>query len=230
MQRGRLLGFGKFGRVFELLHGNDIVMVGKYSERNKYMDAEIEMHSKLQHPNIVAFIKSYHYGSTSLMCLEYCPNGTLMTIAQREPKVKEVMFYLRQLRDALAYVHSMNIIHRDVKLSNLLLKGTVVKLADFGLSAYGPTAEGYIGTEVYMAPEIIQRQSYNFLIDVWALGVCGYALLHDGKSPFEVPDDDELQVGRYYIQNIMLPDDVLPALKPCFLRVDSRPNINELQL
>ncbi len=228
MQRGRMLGKGAFGRVYELLNGLDIVMVGKFAARGKYTQQEIDIHKSLQHPNIVTFLKQYHYNETTLMCLEYCPHGTLADVAKKNPTDKEVVFYLRQLKNALVYVHAANIIHRDVKLENLLLKGAVLKLADFGLSAYGPIAHECSGTIEYMAPEVIMKKPYTYTVDVWSFAVCGYALLHRGTSLFEGHSNHST---RNRIVHIKLPATYIwTALRDCFVLADTRPSMEAVEL
>jgi serine/threonine protein kinase len=94
-------------------------------------------------------------------------------------------------------MHSQNIIHRDLKPENLLLtsKGAdaEVKLIDFGLAKVmrESVASSFLGTKGYLAPEMLQRQSYDKSIDMWALGVIVFVLLC-GCLPF---DDDSSKIS-----------------------------------
>lgn len=103
--------------------------------------------------------------------------------------------YIYQISKALDYIHSQNIIHRDVKPENILLGYfNEVKLADFGWSyelAYNDEnnnnnvlPSGVVGTLDYLAPEIIEYKEYDYKVDIWSLGVLAYELLI-GKPPFE---------------------------------------------
>lgn len=230
MQRGRMLGKGAFGRVYALLDGSDITMVGKFAPRDKYTQLEIDIHKSLQHPNVVSFLKQYHYNATSLMCLEYCPHGTLADVARKNPTNQEIVFYLRQLQSALVYVHGAHIIHRDVKLPNLLLKGAVVKLADFGLSTYGPIGHGCTGTLEYMAPEVVLKKPYTYTADVWSFAVCAYALMHNGNGPFDADPNDSVHNTRDFIIYMQVPADTWPVLQSCFVAADKRPSMDAIEL
>lgn len=98
-----------------------------------------------------------------------------------------------QISGAVYYAHSMHCVHRDLKLENILLdKNGNAKLTDFGFTREcmtKTTLETVCGTTVYMAPELIERRTYDgFKIDIWSLGVILYTLI-TGYLPFD--DDDE---------------------------------------
>lgn len=103
----------------------------------------------------------------------------------------EVRFYMLQLIDACSYLHRKNIIHRDLKLGNLLLDSNLnIKLADFGLAIQLQTDSEkrttICGTPNYIAPEVLKgkKGGHSFEVDVWSLGCIMYTLLC-GKPPFE---------------------------------------------
>lgn len=96
-----------------------------------------------------------------------------------------------QLAKGVYFLHTYGIIHRDLKLENIMMtddsEQSVPKLVDFGLSAItGPDQEmqGAVGTVAYAAPEIFQGSKYDKLVDVWSLGIIFYALLM-GYLPYD---------------------------------------------
>jgi serine/threonine protein kinase len=108
---------------------------------------------------------------------------------------EEASGFIRQITSAMAYMHKMGIIHRDLKPENLLLKNKspngIVKIIDFGLAKVlankgDDRTQSFLGTRGYLAPEMLQRNSYDKSIDMWALGVITFVLLC-GCLPF---DDD----------------------------------------
>lgn len=102
-----------------------------------------------------------------------------------EPQVK---FYAAQIALALGYLHNKGVIHRDLKLENIMLEHTgYIKLIDFGLAKLmddkGTMAKTYCGTPEYLAPEMIMRTGHSFSVDWWALGILIYEL-YIGSTPF----------------------------------------------
>jgi len=109
---------------------------------------------------------------------------------------KDASYIMYQLLMALEYLHKRDIVHRDLKLENLLLKkhgALEIKLADFGLSKVytGEAMQTACGTPYYVAPEILQGEGYDYKIDTWAAGVLLYVLL-SGRLPFSGDTDVEL--------------------------------------
>jgi serine/threonine protein kinase len=105
---------------------------------------------------------------------------------------EEASILVRKITSAVAHMHNQNIIHRDLKPENLLLtnkaESAEIKIIDFGLAKImqDSVARSFLGTRGYLAPEMLQRHSYDKAIDIWALGVIVFVLLC-GCLPF---DDD----------------------------------------
>ena len=102
----------------------------------------------------------------------------------------EVQCYTVQIINALKYLHSHRIIHRDLKLGNLFLNDKMeIKLGDFGLATKldfdGEKKRTICGTPNYIAPEVLEsKQGHSFEVDIWSFGVILYAMII-GKPPFE---------------------------------------------
>jgi len=109
---------------------------------------------------------------------------------------KDASYVMKQLLQALKYLHEKGIVHRDLKLENLLLvepNKLDIKLADFGLSKIikGQALTTACGTPFYVAPDILMGDGYNSAVDLWAAGVLLYVLL-SGRLPFAADSDADL--------------------------------------
>ncbi|XP_014251833.1 cAMP-dependent protein kinase catalytic subunit alpha-like [Cimex lectularius] len=118
----------------------------------------------------------------------YCPGGDLYTQLRKYKQFPEMVakFYIAQITLALEYLHSLSLIHRDVKPENVVIGfDGYIKLTDFGFSkrVVGRTYS-FCGTAEYIAPEILKGEGYGFAVDWWAMGIMLYELIF-GRSPFE---------------------------------------------
>jgi polo-like kinase 1 len=120
---------------------------------------------------------------------------TLNELLKRRKRLSDIeaKYYIRQVADAIRYIHGQQIIHRDLKLGNLFLSEKLeIKIGDFGLAtklaSRGERRRTKCGTPNYIAPEILdETQTHSFEVDIWSMGVIAYALLV-GKPPFETSD------------------------------------------
>lgn len=153
------------------------------------LKTEIGIHKDLDHPNIVKFHGYIQQDNLIYLILDYAENGNLYSYLHRKKTLtdKEVFKFFHQTCLAIDYLHQNNIIHRDLKPENLLLdKDFNVKVCDFGWSAYHIKQERktFCGTYEYMAPEIVNKKTYDYRVDVWALGILLFELIHS-KAPFQ---------------------------------------------
>ncbi|KAK3351722.1 kinase-like domain-containing protein [Neurospora tetraspora] len=170
---------------------------------------ELELMRVLQHPSLVQ-LKAWNIEMTrAILVLSYCPGGDLFDIASRHRDIMSPALLRRifsEVVGAVSYLHSEKIVHRDIKLENVLVNLTpeelstptdwatypysVITLTDLGLSrrvADDEKLETRCGSDDYAAPEVIMGQPYDGrATDAWSLGVLLYALL-EGRLPFDPP-------------------------------------------
>lgn len=192
---GGLLGHGAFGEVFLGVHKKSKSMVAlKLVRRTRFNEQlglrlmmEIKLHWKMSHPSILKLISFFETSMGVILVLEHCPYGDLHQLITKtslnEPQTRLV---LRQLTSGLSHLHKHNIIHRDIKLSNVLVfSKTIVKIADFGLATCTKQETKTVcGTINYLAPEIVDGQSYGSPVDIWALGCLTWSLI-TGKLKYD---------------------------------------------
>ena len=149
--------------------------------------------------------------------LEYASGGELFHLLESVGPlpIEHAKLYLAEISLAIQYLHSKGIIYRDLKLENVLLgHDGHVKLADFGLSkelySIDDKTSTFCGTTEYLAPEVVKRQPYTFMIDWWSLGILAYEILF-GDTPFSA--DSPLAVMQNIINtNPIFPDDTDPII------------------
>lgn len=178
---------------------------------------EVDILRSLSHPNIIKLFECFENTTDLHMITEYVPGGELFDYLVARPdrllSEAEASGIVRQIAQAVAYLHYEHIMHRDIKLENVLVArrpveedGEVfpqVKLIDFGLAKRFDadtdrvkyTTQTYFGTIGYIAPEMNTYRGYNHAVDVWALGVLTYVLLC-GMFPF----DDGRAVANYQVK------------------------------
>ncbi|KAK7100676.1 serine/threonine-protein kinase PLK1-like [Littorina saxatilis] len=198
--RGRLLGKGGFARCYELLSlSNNKIYAGKIISKTRISKPhqkqkilrEVELQQDLKHRNVVEFHSYFEDDSNVYIILENCSRKSLVHVLKHRKYLTEpeVRFYMQQLVEGVQYVHLKSIIHRDLKLGNMLLNEDMeLKLADFGLATKvdfeGEMKMTVCGTPNYIAPEVLQKKGHSFEADIWAVGCIMYALLV-GRPPFE---------------------------------------------
>jgi aurora kinase, other len=219
---GRALGKGKYGMVYlaKQRHNNSNVgLNGSNKEQLQqsngnvalkvlfkssiikggplalfHLRREVEIQSRLIHPNVCRLFGFFIDDTHAYLTLEYCAGGMLYKILREKKFFSEdrTVRYAIDIARALLYCHDRHIIHRDIKLENLLVDGNgTVKLADFGWSVHvPPTATPdklrrttLCGTPEYLSPEIVAGKPHNKSTDIWSFGVLIYEFLH-GKTPF----------------------------------------------
>jgi serine/threonine protein kinase len=115
-------------------------------------------------------------------------DGDLLSLLQKGPVKQDVVWrLLADLREAIFVIHSRGIVHRDIKLENVLIFGDRAKLGDFGYATFiepGEILTETRGTPGYVAPEILRREPYDQKVDVFSFGVCCFAAC-TSRMPFD---------------------------------------------
>ncbi|XP_050073943.1 serine/threonine-protein kinase Nek8 [Anopheles maculipalpis] len=209
-------------------------------EREMAMN-EVEVFSKLHHPNIIAYLGSSVRGDLLLIEMEYADGGTLAQMLaernQSEPLPERfVLNMFEQLTSAISYMHSQNILHRDLKTANVFLHGKgTVKVGDFGISKIMNTnvhAQTVLGTPYYFSPEMCEGKEYNEKSDVWALG-CIVGEMCCLKKAFTATNLSELVGKIMTAEYVPLPTNYSESLRHVLglmFQIDpiARPSASEL--
>jgi eukaryotic-like serine/threonine-protein kinase len=184
---------------------------------------------RLSHPNVVGFIDLFEHGSTLALAIEYVDGDTLEAVIARHVSrallagppalpgmaLLRAWFYFQQLLGALAAIHALGIVHRDVKPSNVLVRRDgIVKLGDFGIARLSDTpststAELVLGTAAYMSPEQVMSRPIDGRSDLYSAAIVFYEMLC-GRPPFS-PDLSEFVLRKAQVD---APPPPLRALLP----------------
>lgn len=214
------LGKGAYAEVLHVkskIDGKSYAM--KKIEKKKLINKkiiydEISIHFNFDNNNI---IKLYSYSETTeffYLIMELAENGNLYNIIKTNNGIDEETCrnYFIQVINGISYIHEFEYAHRDIKPENLLLdKNSTIKICDFGGTVKintGQERKTFFGTYEYMAPEIIEGQNYDKSVDIWALGILLYEMLH-GYSPFRIIEKKDNMKEYFQIyENILLTDDL----------------------
>ncbi len=204
----KLIGKGSFGKVFLVstkTHNNEYYAL-KALKKQKIIESNDVQSTKLERD--IANLGYVNRFITKLYCafqdneyvyflMEFLNGGDLMFHIESANKFSETRtrFYAAQILCGLEFLHSENIVYRDLKLDNILLdsKGHC-KISDFGMCRVlmnGELAATFCGTPDYIAPEILQGYMYDYAVDYWSYGILIYEML-TGRTPFNGKDEEDL--------------------------------------
>ena len=222
----KLLDKGGFAKVFlaKDLNNNKLLALKKIDEKNLcdkekiYLQNEINILRMINHPNIIKLYYALKQSNFTYLGIEYCNGGSLsknlyefIKIHKKPFPEKLVQKLMKQILSGIKYLHDKGIIHRDLKLNNILLHydndydlknnnlyEATIKIIDFNISYMPNGSMPYtvVGTSPNMAPSIVQNiyaspKPYDDKVDIWSLGTLCYEMLF-GKPLFTGFKRDEI--------------------------------------
>lgn len=207
---GKVIGRGAYSEVYLARdqQRNELcaikVLERSNAEHAKLIDRELEVLRLLNHQNIVQIFDIFDSARETFVVMEFLAGGELLDMITESDHLPEKtsQHVIREVLQAVNYLHARGIVHRDVKPENILCVNRghplLVKLTDFGLSKSVGVAEvesnrvmrSQCGTAYYLAPEIANNLPYGKPVDLWACGVVLYVMLA-GKFPFYGKSDDK---------------------------------------
>ena len=201
---GKVIGTGSYGQVRLAVHKltkqvRAIKIIQKAKVNINALLNEINILSKLSHPNIMQIFEVFDDNTNVYIVSEYCKGGELFDIISTKGSFteKDACVIMKQLMSAICYSHQNNIVHRDLKPENILMDNDTddltIKLIDWGCAQTIKSAKQSKqadGTAYYIAPEVLKGE-YDEKCDIWACGVIFYILLC-GYPPFNGETDDEI--------------------------------------
>ena len=213
---GRLIGQGAFGKVnigLNILSGR-VVAIKSFNKKSlstngdnmKKILSETDLMKKLNHPNVTKILEMFEDDEYILIAMEYINGGNLFSFVKKRRKLSEktAKFLFRQIILGIKHIHSKRIVHRDIKLENILIDlNNNIKICDFGIGRILKNEKQLLydkcGTPMYMAPEILlssKTKGYEgFPVDIWSSGISLYIML-SGTLPFNLKNNESSDMSE----------------------------------
>ena len=214
-QTNHALGEGVYGKVYlgaDRTTGEKVAI--KKIEtviftQDKYLEgaiySEIRLLKRFSHPNIIKFIDVLNSKHNLYIVTEFCKDGDLKQLIKKRKRIpeEEAFGIIAQILNGFTQLVDEKIIHRDLKPANILVNNGVYKIADFGFARYVDNfgtqmLKSLVGSPIYMAPQILERNDYTTKCDIWSIGVIFFEMLF-GRHPWTGRDENDLLRS---IQNI----------------------------
>lgn len=212
--------------------------------RGELIKREFDIMRGVSHPFIVKLVAAFSDNRDYNFVVEYCAGGTLYELIRKYKQLplRMALYYFCEMLLALEYLHSRNIIFRDIKAENILVDHLGhLRLTDFGLAQQLESRDhqvnSFCGSPIYIAPETIEKVPYDVRVDFYALGVLLYEMI-TGTPPFINRDTEVLK--KLKLQgSISYPSTMHPVVKTivdkCAARVartnlESRLQVRRLQV
>lgn len=242
------LGAGSFGNVYQVRKkdSGEIFAMKALSKpmlisksQLKYATAECKILKAIRHPFIVRLYWAFQSQSYLYMVLEYCPNGDFSNLLAlvTNLSVEVSRFYTAEMVLAIEYLHSIDVIYRDLKPQNILLDAEGhIKLTDFGLSKENASEEepamSFCGSPAYLAPEVLAKTGSWKPADIYNIGTNLYEMLV-GKPPYFTENLAKLY-KRISKGSLTFPDNIDQDARDLIEKVmsrnpDDRPTITQVK-
>ena len=268
------IGKGAFSEVFLVKkNGSDKLYASKRilkeallnKKIKQYFNNELHILKSMDHPNIIKLYETKETFNCYFLIFDYCNGGTLSNCLQKYKIMNKkpfpedlVQYFMRQIVNGLRYLHNMKILHRDIKLDNILINfksnedftnlnyfNSQIKIIDLGFARYlenDTLAESILGSPMYMDPQILKKMmkidnnnsfGYDQKADIWSLGTICYEMLI-GTPPYNAHTYNDLMkkinYGDYKIpNNIKLSKEVISFINGMLqYNPNSRLDINAL--
>ena len=258
LNRIKEIGNGAFAHVYleqdeysKQLYATKIIDTKKLNpQTQKYLENEIMILSGINHQNIIKLYNVVESHNYKILVMEYCNGGSLhkqfydyLAIYKQPFPEKLVQRLMKKILTGVNFLHQNGIIHRDLKLDNILLKykneldkniySAEIKIIDFNCSFinYGTSKpKTIVGTPQYMAPSVVQNNFeihyYNEKIDIWSLGIICYEMLF-GKPLFSGMDKNEI-MNNILLGNFKIPKTISVQARTFLLSMLQKHGINRL--
>ena len=239
----RTIGTGRFGNVKLVKHKTSKEKYALKIIKRECLDYpeqvydEVKVFEKLTHVNIVSYKDFFKDEKNYYILMEYIEGLDLFEFIKENKNMEEniICYIFSQILDGVSYMHKKNILHRDIKLENILIdRKLTVKICDFGWSKCTKyRCNEMCGTNEYMAPEMTKKKWYDSKVDIWALGILLHELFHAESPHPVVKNQNELlkniSEGKVYIKKKGLSESALELLVDLLrYNPDKRPTIEEV--
>ena len=215
-------GEGAYGTVWKVCNEEDnkVYAIKEVSKKRitpellNRLIQEVQISFNLSHDHIVKCFNTLESKTNYYIIFEYCIGGDLGHYLEKFKRIdiRDALHIMKQIKDAYKYLLNQNVLHRDIKLENILisnLEEMTVKISDFGCSKVDMLGSTICGTPKYMALEVMESDgNYDYKADFWSIGLVFWELLFGfGSFPFSQKSKEALKndIKRYSGPNLRFP-------------------------